>query len=153
MARFETHTSFKSSVVDAVLDREMVERLLPKFDPDILLKKINPTGRRADDTATKRELSFVVICNVGYATTPEVLKEMERLHLRPALLEEFLGILNKESLDEQDAPMVVLSSESRLSNFRDEDESRWIIEGRLISRLSLTDSGWPGKSRFLFVCK
>jgi hypothetical protein len=98
------------------------EELLQRFPgyvmPDFKGKRFDPIERCKSVSKENREVTFECVHMTRDATTDEVLAEMDRKGLRPALYEEVLGFAEKYPDEQRKYPIVALGSETRRGGTR-----------------------------------
>jgi len=103
---------FSAPVVYVQSEFEELKRRFPQHVESYCAdQRFDPIDRCKEVSRKKREISFEYVNMGRAASTDEVLAEIERRGLRPALYEEFLGVLKKYSDAELNYPLVALGSE------------------------------------------
>jgi hypothetical protein len=132
---------------------EELKRRFPVYiNPDYKGKRFDPIERCKAVSKENREVAFEYVRLDRDASTDEVLAEMDRRGLRPALYEELLGFAEKYPDEQRKYPIVALGSEACVDGGR-RVASLWHDGfGRCLC-LGWVDGGWYGCCRFLAVRK
>ena len=144
---------FSAPIVYVQPEFEELERRFPAYvNPDYKGKHFDPIERCKAVSKENREVAFEYVHLDRDASTDEVLAEMDRRGLRPALYEELLGFAEKYPDEQRKYPIVALGSEAGVSGHR-RVASLWCDgHGRSLD-LSWLGDDWDGRCRFLAVRK
>jgi hypothetical protein len=144
---------FSAPIVYDQPEFEELKRRFPAYvNPDYKGKRFDPIERCKGVSKENREVAFEYVHMARDASTDEVLAEMDRRGLRPALFEEILGFAEKYPDEQRKYPIVALGSESGV------DGSRYVAylwfgdSGRSLD-LYWVGLDWDDDYRFLAVCK
>ncbi|MEK7384088.1 MAG: hypothetical protein AAB262_12495 [Elusimicrobiota bacterium] len=144
---------FSAPIVYVQPKFEELKRRFPAYvNPDYKGKRFDPIERCKAVSKENREVAFEYVHMDRDASTDEVLAEMDRKGLRPALYEELLGFAEKYPDEQRKFPIVALGSEADVSCLRhvaflwDDDDGRHLD-------LIWVDGDWDGDCRFLAVRK
>ncbi|MFH1621226.1 MAG: hypothetical protein ABIB04_04030 [Patescibacteria group bacterium] len=144
---------FSAPIVYVQPEFEELKRRFPAYvNPDYKGKRFDPIERCKAVSKENREVAFEYVHLDRDASTDEVLAEMDRKGLRPALYEELLGFAEKYPDEQRKYPIVALGSEAYV------DGDRYVAclwddyDGRNLY-LHWLDDGWDGIVRFLAVRK
>ena len=147
------NSPFSAPIVYVQPAFEELKRQFPAYvNPDYKGKRFDPIERCKAVSKENREVAFEYVHLDRDASTDEVLAEMDRRGLRPALYEELLGFAEKYPDEQRKYPIVALGSETRVVGSRgvaylwDDDRGRSLD-------LDWVDYGWVGYCRFLAVRK
>ena len=142
---------FSALVVYVQPEFEELKRRFPAYvNPEYKGKRFDPIERCKAVSKENREVAFEYVHMDRDASTDEVLAEMDRNGLRPALYEELLGFAEKYPDEQKKYPIVALGSEAGVDGVRrvaylwDNDR------GRLLG-LPWLGRDWRGSYRFLAV--
>jgi hypothetical protein len=122
------------------------------LNPDYKGKRFDPIERCKAVSKENREVAFEYVHMDRDASTDEVLAEMDRKGLRPALYEELLGFAEKYPDEQRKLPIVALGSEADVDGNRsvaclwDDGNGRYL-------NLDWIGSDWLDSDRFLAVRK
>ena len=132
---------------------EELKRRFPAYvNPDYKGKRFDPIERCKAVLKENREVAFEYVHMDRDASTDEVLAEMDRKGLRPALYEELLGFAEKYPDEQRKYPIVALGSETDVRGRRIVAYLWGADDGRNLSLLWIV-GGWCDYSRFLAVRK
>ncbi len=144
---------FIADIVYVQPDFEELERRFTNFvHPCFDGRRLDPIERCKRVSKESRKVAFKYISMDCIALTDEVLDEMERKGLRPALYEELLGFALKYPDEQKKHPIAALGSE------REVDGRRYVAflyndrDGEALG-LGLIIDGWQDSFRFLAVRK
>ena len=144
-------SAFSAHIVYVQPGFEELQRRFPAYvNPEYKGKRFDPIERCKAVSKENREVAFEYVHMDRDASTDEVLAEMDRNGLRPALYEELLGFAEKYPDEQKKYPIVALGSEAyvdgdrRVAYLWDNDR------GRLLG-LPWLGRGWSGHYRFLAV--
>ena len=132
--------------------KELKRRFPAYVNPDYKGKRFDPIERCKAVSKENREVAFEYVHMSRDASTDEVLAEMDRKGLRPALYEELLGFAEKYPDEQRKYPIVALGSETHVNGIRnvaylcDDDDGRRLD-------LDWLDYDWDDYYRFLAVRK
>lgn len=142
---------FTALVVYLQPEFEELERRFPAYvNPDYKGKRFDPIERCKVVSKENREVAFEYVHMDRDASTDEVLAEMDRKGLRPALYEELLGFAEKYPDEQRKHPIVALGSETCVRSCR-RVACLWDdVDGRGL-RLSWVVSDWNTYYWFLAV--
>lgn len=145
---------FSAPVVYVQPAFEELKRRFPAYvDPDYKDRRFGPIERCKAVSKENREVAFEYVHMDRDASTDEVLAEMDRRGLRPALYEELLGFAEKYPDEQRKYPIVALGSESDVGGRR-RVASLWRDGvGRDLHLGWVDDDGWDCYDRFLAVRK
>jgi len=149
------NSPFSAQVVYAQPEFEELKRRFPAYvNPDYKGKRFDPIERckTASMAIGDREVAFEYVHMGRDASTDEVLAEMDRKVLRPALYEELLGFAEKYPDEQRKYPIVALGSETDVSGGR-HVACLWDDDGGRCLGLHWVGYGWCGYCRFLAVRK
>lgn len=145
--------TFSAPIVYVQPEFEELKRRFPAYvNPDYKGKRFDPIERCKAVSKENREVAFEYVHMDRDASTDEVLAEMDRKGLRPALYEELLGFAEKYPDEQRKYPIVALGSEANVGGGRNVAYLWLDGDGR---RLGLYWVGfdWRGRYRFLAVRK
>lgn len=144
---------FSAPIVYVQPEFEELERRFPAYvNPDYKGKHFDPIERCKAVSKENREVAFEYVHLDRDASTDEVLAEMDRRGLRPALYEELLGFAEKYPDEQRKYPIVALGSETRVHGYR-YVAYLWIDDDGRSLHLNWVDLDWYGDCRFLAVRK
>lgn len=155
------NSPFSAPVVYVQPALEELKRRFPAYaNPDYKGKRFDPiecckgvcTENRGSTELAEVEVAFEYVHMGRDASTDEVLAEMNRKGLRPALYEELLGFAEKYPDEQRKYPIVALGSEAHMSGDRHVAYLWRDGDGRDL-RLRWIGDGWRGNYRFLAVRK
>lgn len=131
---------------------EELKRLFPAYvNPDYKrVERFDPIERSKAVSRVNREVAFEYVHMDRDASADEVLDEMDRKGLRPALYEELLGFAEKFPDEQLKFPIVALGSEKIMLGFRGVAHLWREDDGRHLD-LRWIEGGWCGAYRFLAV--
>ena len=110
---------FSAPIVYVQPEFEELQRRFPIYvDPGYNGKRLDPIERCKGVSMENREVAFEYVHMGRYALTAEVLAEMDRKGLRPALYEELLGFALKYPDEQWKYPIVALGSEMFVDGYR-----------------------------------
>ena len=145
--------SFSAPIVYVQPEFEELQRRFPGYvNPDYKGKRFDPIERCKAVSKENREVAFEYVHMDRDASTDEVLAEMDRKGLRPALYEELLGFAEKYPDEQRKYPIVALGSETRVRARRSVACLWHDGNGRGLN-LSWAGRDWYGLFRFLAVRK
>lgn len=144
---------FMASVVYVQPEFDELKRRFPAYvNPDYNGKRFDPIERCKAVSKENREVAFEYVHMDRNASTDEVLAEMDRNGLQPALYEELLGFAEKYPDEQRKYPIVALGSGTGVSGrrcvaylWRDDDGRRLCLDW--------IASDWSDCYRFLAVRK
>ncbi|MEO5927844.1 MAG: hypothetical protein ABIO72_03935 [Patescibacteria group bacterium] len=153
VAKLADHPKFTALVTYVQPEFEELQRRFPAYvNPDYKGKRFDPIERCKGVSKENREVAFEYVHLDRDASTDEVLAEMDRKGLRPALYEELLSFAEKYPDEQRKYPIVALGSEALVGGDRSV-ACLWLDgDGRGL-RLSWVDDGWGDHCRFLAVRK
>lgn len=130
---------------------ELERRFLARVNPNYEGKRFDPIECCKGVSTKNREVAFEYVHMDRDALTVEVLAEMDRRGLRPALYEELLGFAEKYPDEQRKYPIVALGSETVV----DSDRSVASLSGGGWGGLGLdwVAGSWLDRCRFLAVRK
>jgi hypothetical protein len=131
---------------------ELKRRFSVYVNPDYKGKRFDPIERCKGASKENREVAFECVHLNRDASTDEVLAEMDRKGLRPALFEELLGFAEKYPDEQRKYHIVALGSETRVDGRR-YVACLWSDGGGRSLRLFWVGRDWDGRDRFLAVRK
>lgn len=144
---------FSAPVVYVQPAFEELKRRFPAYvNLDYKGKRFDPIERCKGVSTENREVAFEYVHMDRDASTDEVLAEMDRKGLRPALYEELLGFAEKYPDEQRKYPIVALGSGAHVHGGRrvaylwDDDDSRNLY-------LYWIGGDWDDHCRFLAVRK
>ena len=147
------NSSFSAPIVYVQPEFEELTRRFPAYvDPDYKGKRFDPIERCKAVSKENREVAFEYVHMDRDASTDEVLAEMDRKGLRPALYEELLGFAEKYPDEQRKYPIVALGSGAGVLGNRhvaflwNDDDGRYL-------NLAWVADDWDGLCRFLAVRK
>lgn len=144
---------FSAPIVYVQPEFEELKRLFPAYvDLEYKGKRFDPIERCKAVSKENREVSFEYVHQARGASLDDVLAEMDRKDLRPALYEELLGFAKKYPDEQGKFPIVALGSEIDVDGRRDFACLWKGAQGRNL-RLGWFDEGWLIDCRFLAVRK
>lgn len=144
---------FSAPIVYVQPEFEELTRRFPAYvNPDYKGKRFDPIERCKAVSKENREVAFEYVHMDRDASTDEVLAEMDRKGLRPALYEELLGFAEKYPDEQRKFPIVALGSEAHVDGRRHVACLWYVGDGRNL-RLGWVGHGWNGRYRFLAVRK
>lgn len=144
---------FSAPIAYVQPDFEELKRRFPaRVSPDYKGKRFDPIERCKGVSTENREVAFEYVHMDHDASIDEVLAEMDRKGLRPALYEELLGFAEKYPDEQRKYPIVALGSETNVSGGRFVACLWGVGLGRLFS-LDWIDRVWLADCRFLAVRK
>lgn len=145
---------FSAPIVYVQPEFEELKRRFPAYvDPDYMGKRFDPIKRCKVVSKENRDVDFEYVHNMDkYASTNEVLAEMDRKRLRPALYEELLGFAEKYPDEQRKYPIVALGSESCVRSGRSV-ACLWSVGDKRGLSLLWLGFGWLDHCRFLAVHK
>ena len=147
------NSPFSAQVAYIQPEFEELKRRFPAYvDPDYKGKRFDPIERCKAVSKENREVAFEYVHMDRAASTDEVLAEMDREGLRPALYEELLGFAEKYPDEQRKRPTVALGSETDVGRDRHVAYLGRDGDGRRLG-LRWIDRGWNGRYRFLAVRK
>lgn len=130
---------------------EELKRRFPTYvNPAYKGKRFSPIECCKGVSTKNRDVAFEYVRMHQYASTDEVLAEMDRKGLRPALYEEFLGFVEKYPDERLKFFIIALGSQTRVWWYR-RVACLWLDD--IGERLDLLwfDGDWIGNCRFLAV--
>lgn len=131
------------------------EELLCQFpgyvNPEYKDKRFDPIERCKTVSKESHGVTFGYVHMDRDASTDEVLAEMDRKGLRPALYEELLGFAEKYPNEQRQFLIVALGSEALVESFRCV-AFLWAVASRDL-HLRLVSGNWGRGCRFLAVRK
>ena len=132
---------------------EELKRRFPAYvNPDCKGKWFDPIERCKGVSTENREVAFEYVHMDRDASTDEVLAEMDRRGLRPALYEELLGFAEKYPDEQRKYPIVALGSGTDVGGLRDVAYLWSDGDGRGLD-LRWIGLGWRDDYRFLAARK
>ena len=144
---------FSAPIVYVQPEFEELTRRFPAYvNPDYKGKRFDPIERCKAVSKENREVAFEYVHMDRDASTDEVLAEMDRKGLRPALYEELLGFAEKYPDEQRKFPIVALGSEADVRGDRHVAFLWSGDDGRSLG-LSWVGLGWYDRYRFLAVRK
>jgi hypothetical protein len=147
------NSPFSAPVVYVQLTSKELKRRFPAYvKPDYKGKRFHPIERCKGVSTENREVAFEYVHMDRDASTDEVLAEMDRRSLRPALYEELLGFAEKYPDEQRKYPIVALGSESGVRGDRHVAYLWYDDRGRCLL-LYWIDYDWRVTFRFLAVRK
>jgi hypothetical protein len=152
-AQTNSNAPFTAPVVYTIPAMDELQRRFPAYvNPDYKGKQFNPIERCKDVSRENREVAFEYVHMGRGPSTDEVLAEMDRKGLRPALYEELLGFAERYPDEQMKYPIVALGSETYVSGDRD---VAYLWSGGSGRNLDLcrSDLDWNARCRFLAVRK
>lgn len=142
---------FSAEVVYLQPEFEELTRRFPAYvNPDYKGKRFDPIERCKGVSTENREVAFEYVHMDRDASTDEVLSEMDRGELRPALYEELLGFALKYPDEQRKYPIVALGSETSVFGLRYVACLWGGDHGRSLD-LRWIDCDWNDSYRFLAV--
>ncbi len=144
---------FSVPIVYVQPEFEELKRRFPAYvNPDYKGRRFDPIERCKTVSKENREVTFEYVHMDRDASIDEVLAEMDRKGLRPALYEELLGFAEKCPDEQRKHPIIALGSVTGVSGLR---HVAFLSDGGYGRRLSLSwgSDGWGGHFRFLAVRK
>lgn len=149
----KTTEPFTAPVVYVQPEYEELKRRFPAYvNPDYKGKRFDPIERCKAVSKENREVAFEYVHMDRDASTDEVLAEMDRKGLRPALYEELLGFAEKYPDEQRKFPIVALGSEAYVDGRRTL-ACLWHGGDERFLHLCWLDGDWFGNYRFLAVRK
>jgi hypothetical protein len=147
------HSPFSAPIVYVQPEFEELKRRFPTYvHPDYKGKWFDPIVRCKGVSTENREVAFEYVHMNRDASTDEVLAEMDRKGLRPALYEELLGFAEKYPDEQRKYPIVALGSETGVHGIRCVAYLWRGDHGRNLC-LGWVDDDWDDRDRFLAVRK
>lgn len=132
---------------------EELKRRFPSYvNPDYKGRRLDPIERCKAVSEENREVAFEYVLLDRDASTDEVLAEIDRKGLRPALYEELLGFAEKYPDEQWKYPIVALGSETLVHGYRNVAYLWHDDDGRSLY-LSWIDDDWNVLYRFLAMRK
>jgi hypothetical protein len=131
---------------------ELKRRFSAYVNPDYKGKRFDPIERCKAVSKENREVAFEYVHMDRDASIDEVLAEMDRKGLRPALYEELLGFAEKYPDEQRKYPIVALGSETYVVGYR-YVAYLWSVDGGRCLDLGWVDDDWHDGCRFLAVRK
>lgn len=146
---------FSAPIVYLQPEFEELKRRFPAYvNSGYKGKRSDPIGRCKGISKENREVAFEYIHMDRKASTDEVLAEMDRKGLRPALYEELLGFAEKYPDEQRKFPIVALGSKTRVGGDRGVAFLCGFGDGRSLDLHWLgLGSDWRSDYRFLAVRK
>jgi len=146
-------TNVNASILYVQPEFEELKRRFPAYvNPDYKGKRFDPIERCKDVSKESREVAFEYVHMNSTSSIDEVLAEMDRKYLRPALYEELLGFAEKYPDEQRKYPIVALGSETDVGGDRRVAYLWRAGHGRSLG-LNWIDGAWGGLYRFLAVRK
>jgi hypothetical protein len=144
---------FSAPVVYVQPEFEELKSRFPAYvNHDYNGKRFDPIERCKGVPKESRDVAFEYVHMGRKATTDEVLAEMDRKGLRPALYEELLGFAEKYPDEQRERPIVALGSEALVRGHRLVAYLWCDGLGRYLHLYGIAD-GWNDSCRFLAVRK
>ena len=144
---------FTAPIVYVQPEFEELKRRFPAYvNPDYKGKRFDPIERCKAVSKESREVAFEYVHMDRNASTDEVLAEMGRKGLRPALYEELLGFAEKYPDEQRKYPIVALGSGTSVNGGRIV-AFLWGVDNGRDLHLGWIDNGWSDGCRFLAVHK
>jgi hypothetical protein len=144
---------FSAPIVYVQPEFEELKRRFPAFiNLDYSGKRFDPIERCKAVSKENREVAFEYVHMDRDASTDEVLAEMDRKGLRPALYEELLGFALKYPDEQLKYPIVALGSGTSVRGLRYGAFLWYGDDGRYLD-LRWIDYDWYAYYRFLAVRK
>lgn len=153
MANSNVSGTFTAPIVYVQPENEELMRRYPAYITlDFKGKRLDPIERCMGVSRENRKVSFEYVHMDRSASTHEVLAEMDRRGLRPALYEELLGFAEKFPNEQRKHPIVALGSETDSGG----DQCvafLWFDEDDGSIELCWIGLDWHSRYRFLAVRK